>query len=722
MLNFILIYDKWTVELKIYFLNDDGKWSWSDIIIISIFIIIIISSSVFQLLNIGKTCDVCPTGPVGPVGPVGPLGLKGDTGQQGLQGERGVAGPPGSNGRDGLNGSAGPAGPAGPAGSQGPPGSNGRDGSNGSQGPAGPAGSPGSNGRDGSNGTNGRDGSNGSQGPAGPAGPQGIQGIQGTPGVKGERGETGPPITDENAIRILNDIATTTFNSAYAPISVVKSVDDLKLYTETNIKNISDSLIDYAPASRVDNLAENINKLTIDMIDLKTDIDKISVSLNTYASITSVNELKEHINDLKANIASISDNLINNYANISSIDTLVKNIDQLKLYIDSIYENLIITRAPVSSVTTISENVNDITEIINSILADLNNLAPKSSITSLETDVSNLASNISTNYAPISSVTNLATDLSTNYAPKSSVTNLATDLSTNYAPKSSVTNLATDLSTNYAPKSSVTNLATNLSTNYALKSSVSDLKTYIETNIQNIFTDLSTLEARIVPIGTIISYGGEITGNKPIPTGYLVCNGEEKLRYDYGALFSAIGFSYGTPSSVTKFKLPDIRSRVVLGSDLMGTTIDTVVGATGGESRTTLTVKNLPSHSHANTISVSGTIDQAGVHSHIPTVYSSYTGVNYKTKSIDDSGWYQNRDVLVPASGDASHAHLAQLSDSGSHTHNLNLTSSITNASTGSDASFSNLPPYIVVNYLIKAVNNMGLTAKISNNTPVAIM
>lgn len=67
-----------------------------------------------------------------------------------------------------------------------------------------------------------------------------------------------------------------------------------------------------------------------------------------------------------------------------------------------------------------------------------------------------------------------------------------------------------------------------------------------------------------MPIGSIIPFGG----NTSIPTGYLECNGDEVSKTDYPELFSVIGNSFGTPSSESKFKLPDLRNKFVQGGSV----------------------------------------------------------------------------------------------------------------------------------------------------------
>ena len=76
------------------------------------------------------------------------------------------------------------------------------------------------------------------------------------------------------------------------------------------------------------------------------------------------------------------------------------------------------------------------------------------------------------------------------------------------------------------------------------------------------------------------------------PTGWEFCNGQIISIAQNTALFSLLGTTYGG-NGTTTFALPDLRNRVPVG---FNGGFD--LGQTGGESTTTLTVSNLPAHSH----------------------------------------------------------------------------------------------------------------------------
>jgi microcystin-dependent protein len=142
-----------------------------------------------------------------------------------------------------------------------------------------------------------------------------------------------------------------------------------------------------------------------------------------------------------------------------------------------------------------------------------------------------------------------------------------------------------------------------------------------------------------VPIGAIMPFAGI-----NVPYGYLLCDGSEVERVKFSDLFDVISTTYNgtTPlSGVGTFRLPDLRGRFPLGKDNMdnagtvpvvtGGFVDagggtagrvpdikaTQLGGDAGQSSVTLTLANLPEHSHTlssarqdySAIAVTTTID-----------------------------------------------------------------------------------------------------------------
>ena len=86
----------------------------------------------------------------------------------------------------------------------------------------------------------------------------------------------------------------------------------------------------------------------------------------------------------------------------------------------------------------------------------------------------------------------------------------------------------------------------------------------------------ATLEMQVippiqgVPIGTILAYGGLVSGNQKgalANAGWLICDGDKLNRTEYSDLFAVIGTSYGGGDGVTTYNLPDLRGQFVRGVD-----------------------------------------------------------------------------------------------------------------------------------------------------------
>lgn len=180
--------------------------------------------------------------------------------------------------------------------------------------------------------------------------------------------------------------------------------------------------------------------------------------------------------------------------------------------------------------------------------------------------------------------------------------------------------------------------------------------------------------------GVITMYGGSTA-----PAGWFLCDGSAVSRTTYAALFAVIGTSYGVGDSVTTFNLPDMRSRFPLGAGPGPGLTSRSNGDKGGAESETLTLNELPAHSHTSGSLVTST---AGSHVHlVQPVFGANTGtagsgvVNTVSSNGSTTGFIGTN---VGAAGD--------------HTHTI---SGSTNT-VGGGMAFPLFNPYLVVTYIIK--------------------
>ena len=117
-------------------------------------------------------------------------------------------------------------------------------------------------------------------------------------------------------------------------------------------------------------------------------------------------------------------------------------------------------------------------------------------------------------------------------------------------------------------------------------------------------------------IGQISMFAGNFA-----PRGWAFCNGQLLSVSQHTALFSILGTTYGGNGQTT-FALPNLQGRVPVHIGQSPDTSNYMLGEAGGVESVTLTISQMPAHSHLVTETGSGSLQVAGIGSNASTTPS----------------------------------------------------------------------------------------------------
>lgn len=198
--------------------------------------------------------------------------------------------------------------------------------------------------------------------------------------------------------------------------------------------------------------------------------------------------------------------------------------------------------------------------------------------------------------------------------------------------------------------------------------------------------------AFVLPPGIVLAYAADTAA----PAGWLLCDGAAVSRSTYARLFARIGSTWGSGDGSTTFNLPDLRGRVIAGTDDMGgvsanrlTTIinGDIFAATGGTETVTLDATTIPSHTHTANVT-----DPGHFHYAVANV-----GVSDTTMGLPYLG--QNSNVGTNFSYALGSTNtVANSGQTSSQTTGI----SVSNVATGGGLAHSNMQPTAIMHYIIK--------------------
>jgi microcystin-dependent protein len=247
------------------------------------------------------------------------------------------------------------------------------------------------------------------------------------------------------------------------------------------------------------------------------------------------------------------------------------------------------------------------------------------------------------------------------------------------------------------------------------------------------------LQGDSLPIGSVYMYCSSTA-----PLGSLLCDGASYSTSTYPALFGVIGYSFG--GSGGTFNVPDLRSRFVVGAGT-GTGLSArTIGAKGGEESHVITAAEMAAHTHTGVNHTHGftgvdhlhycpgvdhlhSDDHAhswpvqGSHSHSVTIYGTFSGISgggggcyigcsggtgFGTSAANTPAGNtytkgQTGYGGTTAAADRSLAFWSGAADRSLASATAGADRDLTTGAVGSNTAHQNMPPFIVLSFMVKA-------------------
>jgi len=186
-------------------------------------------------------------------------------------------------------------------------------------------------------------------------------------------------------------------------------------------------------------------------------------------------------------------------------------------------------------------------------------------------------------------------------------------------------------------------------------------------------------------MGTIVAWAPNYA-----PSQWLFCLGQTLSISANNALFAILGTTYGG-NGTTTFQLPNLAGRVPVGAGSGAGLTTYTLGEVGGTEKVTLTINQMPSHTHVatvaglaiNSITIKASSQDATDHAPSPTANSIAAPIY-----IGDGSQVAGFNNVAPDTA---------LSVAASGT----ISGTVTNALTGGNIPVPIIQPYLALNYII---------------------
>ena len=180
--------------------------------------------------------------------------------------------------------------------------------------------------------------------------------------------------------------------------------------------------------------------------------------------------------------------------------------------------------------------------------------------------------------------------------------------------------------------------------------------------------------------------------------GWLKCDGRALPVATYNILFQAIGYKFG--GSGTTFNLPDMQGRVPGGIGTGTGLTARILGDTTGTETHTLTIAEMPAHTHGSA-NVTGNTNGNG--------FTTSNGDHFHTGTTDPAGWaaadlgVSGLETTRAADNAGDHRHTFTTSNAGIHNHQI--------FNTGGGQAHNNMQPTLFIGNLFIYSGKQSFTA-----------